>query len=64
MNFNLLDPEFPARIDGPATHGTNIYISPFVDLDMQNQVFHGLDMNRKPDPTFVNKFDQKYIFEQ
>ena len=63
MNFNALDPDFPAKIDGPGQK-TNVYFSPYKDLDLVNKTFMGLDMKRKPDPTFVNKFDQKYIFER
>lgn len=43
---------------------TNVFFSPYKDLDMVNSTFHGLDLNRKPDPTFVNKFDQKFLFEK
>lgn len=65
MNFNALDPEFPAKIDGPYQKTTrSVTFSPFRDLDVENSTFVGLDINRKPDPSFINKFDQRFIFER
>ena len=54
--LRLLDPDLPAKIDGPSVN-SNVFFTPYKDLDLVNQIFNGLEINRKPDPSFVNKFD-------
>jgi len=49
--------EEPLEIAGPGVGETRKSYSKFVDLDMKNTNFYGLDIDRKEDESFINRLD-------
>ena len=50
----------PPKINGPGLGFNQKSFSRFVDLDINNQEFMGLDVERKGDEGYVNGFDIKH----